>query len=77
MTQQLTITVGELLFEFSSHARWVAKAQSWFRHSGVPYCKTICVDAKGRICPTGKEFMRADAEGAFPIKVYSVVIEEA
>jgi len=34
--------------------------------------KTICVDSKGNVCMTGKEFMHADENGFFPIKVYEV-----
>jgi hypothetical protein len=66
----ITIFVGELLFEFSSHGQWVAKAQSWFRNSGHRSDDCICVDALGRIVSCGLHFRRAMEEDAFPVKVY-------
>ncbi len=35
----------------------------------------ICVDAKGRMCVKGMEFMRARDENTFPIKVYKILID--
>lgn len=72
-TNTITITVGEYLFEFSSFQKWVAKAASWFRNSGLRDGHGLCVDSLGRICATGKEMMRARDEGTFPVKVYRKV----
>lgn len=76
MNNNIPITVGELLFQFSSFAQWVGKASSWFRNSGVTSERTICVDIKGRVCRTGKEFMRARDDGSFPIRVYAILCED-
>lgn len=76
MNNNIPITVGKLLFQFSSFNQWVDKASSWFRNSGVPSERTICVDIKGRVCRTGKEFMRARDDGSFPIRVYAILCEE-
>jgi hypothetical protein len=64
------VQVGPELFRFSSFSNWVNKAKGWFR--GVPAGSWVCIDQRGRICNSGKEFMRADREGAFPIVVYSI-----
>ena len=68
-----TVTLGNELFSFSSFTEWVNKAQSWF--SG--HRKYVCLDEIGRVCQTGYEFMRADKENCFPIRVYSVEFETA
>jgi hypothetical protein len=49
------------LGRFSSFQDWVNKARS--RIDG----DAICFDAKGRRCRIGADFMRADAEGTFPV----------
>jgi len=72
----LTLTVGDYLFEFRSFAQWCDKASSWFRNHGVRGEQCICVDARGRICRVGAQFMRAHAENAFPIKVYEATTDE-
>jgi hypothetical protein len=64
------LSVGPELFRFSSFSNWVNKAKGWFR--GVPAGSWVCIDQRGRICNSGKEFMRADREGAFPVVVYSI-----
>ena len=69
----IRITPGPFLFEFATHSQWVNKAVSWFRNCGVSAQDTICVDARGRICSTGKQFARAEADGAFPIQVFKAV----
>jgi hypothetical protein len=74
-TNTIAVTVGPLLFEFASHAQWVNKASSWFRSYRVTGSDTICVDAKGRICRIGKQFMRAEKEQTYPIRVFEFVVE--
>lgn len=73
---KLQITVGPEVFRFHSESEWVCKAQSWFRNSGLTgRGNHVCIDAAGRICLKGAEFMRADREGTYPIVVY--MIDEA
>lgn len=72
MSSQIQCTVGRELFAFRSFTEWVNKARSWFRTCRVPSCDTVCIDAKGRICRTGKQFMRARDDGAFPVRVFAV-----
>lgn len=69
------LQLGPELFRFSSFPNWVNKAKSWFR--GVPAGSWVCIDQRGRICNSGKEFMRADREGTFPVVVYSIDPEAA
>jgi hypothetical protein len=76
---QVPITVGEMAFEFTSKADWVANAQKRFvryRHAHEtmddPMPSTICIDAKGRVITRGLGFMRAEKEDAYPIKVYPI-----
>lgn len=69
---QVTIEVGELAFQFHSQTEWACKAQNWFRNSGLGDGKAICIDAKGRVCRIGRHFMRAEKDGAYPIKVYPI-----
>lgn len=71
----LTVHVGEFLFEFSSFGQWVAKASSWFTNTGVRGEECLCVDAAGRLCRIGKQFMRARDEGTFPVRVYRMTVE--
>jgi protein gp37 len=56
---------GEVAGEFSSHATWVAKAQSWIGGTGA-----ACVDATGRPMRRGADFARADREGTFPVRFH-------
>lgn len=72
---QLSISVGEMLFEFSSFQDWVNKAQGRFAMAGVRGEDTLCVDQKGRLLKKGKEFMRARDDCSFPVKIYRALIE--
>lgn len=74
-TNTLTVTVGEYLFEFRNFEHWVAKARSWFLIYRVRSDDCIGIDTEGRICPTGKQYMRARDEGTFPIRVYRTIVE--
>jgi len=67
---EITIEVGEVLFEFSSFENWVAKASSRYGQHGATKYNSITLDSVGRICCIGKQFMRARDEGAFPVYVY-------
>jgi hypothetical protein len=66
----LAVRVGELLFEFTSLDDWRDTAQRKFRSMRVGSYNTISIDMVGRLCPTGRHFMRAEKENQFPVKVY-------
>lgn len=68
----VTIAVGREMFRFNSFQQWVNKAQSWFKRAGVPSSQFVCIDATGRICGMGKQFMSARDRGAFPVIVYDI-----
>lgn len=59
--------------QFDTFQDWVDQAEhvlvkvpeSTYAHA--PY---ICVDAKGRRCWSGKQFMRARDEGDFPVRYF-------
>ena len=60
--------------EFTRYEHWVAKARSWLggiSGGGSRYKeseKCVCVDAKGRICSIGRDFMLARDECAYPVR---------
>lgn len=66
------VKLGEVLFCFESEIRWANKAKSWYATCSVPPHRTIAIDAKGRICVSGREFMRATTDGAYPVVVYEI-----
>lgn len=69
-------TPGELICEFTSHQQWVNKAASWLggvSGGGRRYKKKescICIDAHGRVCRIGQDFMRARDENSFPVRAF-------
>ena len=69
---KLEIQLGPVLFTFLTHASWIGHAASWFRNCGVRASQTVCIDAAGRICTIGEQFMRADREKTYPITVYHI-----
>ena len=70
---EITVVLGEKLFEFPSLLKWEQKATGWFKSTGIMQSEMICIDAAGRICTCGRDFMRADKEGTYPIAVYDTV----
>lgn len=54
--------------EFTSYQHWVNKAQNWLKSPS--HRPSICVDAKGRRCAIGADFMRARDENAFPVRYF-------
>ena len=68
----VTVQVGKVLIEFTSFQQWVNKAKSWFQQLGYLSTQYICLDNVGRVCTCGKQFMQADREGTFPIRVYAI-----
>lgn len=74
---ELTIRVGGALFRFLSKQHWVDKGRSWYATCGFRPHELITLDAAGRVCRTGAEFMRAEEEGTYPISVYPIDPERA
>lgn len=61
--------------EFRSFENWCNKASSWIGPAARKLCgaqEVRCLDAKNRECLSGREFMRARDEGAFPVRYYFV-----
>ena len=67
-----TIELGPLLFQFDSFSGWVNHAQKAWKRAGVSSGDTVCLDAAGRICLIGRDFMKARDEGMFPVVVFLV-----
>lgn len=53
--------------QFEHFPTWVNMASSWLTRRG-PHVHAVCIDAKGRACLMGKDFMRARDEDAFPVR---------
>jgi len=70
---KITMLVGEGLFSFDSFQEWVNTAESRYRRTRAAGHNYVAVDAIGRICRIGKHFMRARAEGAFPVRVFKIL----
>ena len=68
--QEVTIWVGNEVFEFADYDNWCDTAKVKFSRAGLRGDNAVCVDARGRICLSGKEFMRARDQGTWPVKVY-------
>jgi hypothetical protein len=75
-TNEIKITIGRKLFEFTSMQQWINNARSWFASSGYSsmgrQSMTICLDTKGRICQIGGDFQRAHDDSGYPISVYVI-----
>lgn len=70
----LIVVVGDALFNFTDFDNWCDTARVKFAQAGMTWKDVLCVDAFGRICLKGKEFMRARDEGAFPVTVYPALV---
>ncbi|QRX82223.1 hypothetical protein [Glaciimonas sp. PAMC28666] len=62
----VTMTVGEKLFEFSSVDNWLETVRDKFSKHKVNRDRVTCVSASGHVCTTAQELYAAD----FPVKVY-------
>ena len=76
---EVTMQLGEHLFDFTSFDNWCDTAKRKFKSHGVSgttvgHMYAIAVDAKNRACMSGREFMRARDEDAFPVRVYRIVV---
>lgn len=72
----IMVKVGEEAFRFNKFSDWINSAGSLFEIAELRGADALCVDAKGRVCLRGKEFMRARDDGSFPIVVYRALREE-
>jgi len=68
--QEISIKVGNELFQFSTFDNWCDTAQKKFSVAGVRWQDTLCIDSMGRVCVKGEEFMRAQEQDTFPIRVF-------
>lgn len=70
MEEELPTLTPRIAGYFNSFQQWVNHASSWLTgevdSNGYPI-SCMCVDAKGRRCHNGKDFMRARDEDAFPV----------
>lgn len=69
---QINLNVGPELFRFATYSTWIAWGASWFRsrNQGLRSRDIVCIDALGRICRIGRDFARAENDGAFPVIAY-------
>ena len=77
LPNRVSLSLGPVAFQFTSHQQWVNKAQSWFanlaaENPNAARKRYLCIDAKGRVCMIGKDFGRARDEDAFPVKLYLI-----
>ena len=72
----IMVKVGAEAFRFETFSDWMNGAGSLFEIAELRGEDVLCVDARGRICLSGKEFMRARDDGSFPIIVYRAVCEK-
>lgn len=73
---KIEIDVPPILFQFTSLQQWVNHAKSRFAYHGLRDGEGICIDSAGRICTHGAQFMRADRDGTYPIKVYRKILPD-
>ncbi len=74
-----SIKIGRKLFEFATFDDWVDNARRRFGdyRASVDYLasqRTLSLDKQGRVCLHGKDFIRADEDRTYPIRVYSIDI---
>lgn len=70
MSTPEALKLGPKLFQFATFGGWVNHAQRAWKEIGVRSDDTLCIDAKGRVCSIGRDFMIARDEGAFPVSVH-------
>jgi hypothetical protein len=71
---EVKITIGEQLFQFNSFEDWVNHATRRYENAETNSQRSIAIDKVGRIVDSGREFMRARDENAFPVIVYRKII---
>jgi hypothetical protein len=78
MKLRTEIHTGPELIRFSSFNDWVNHAKSRYasiHHRRIMTEDTVAIDASGRICRYGKQFMSARDRDAMPIIVYHIDTE--
>jgi hypothetical protein len=75
--ERIPVALGPVALEFDSFQQWVNKAQGWFaalakNNRNAAMKRYLSLDAAGRVCMIGGDFMRARDEGTFPVKVYLI-----
>ncbi|MFK5950959.1 MAG: hypothetical protein QM500_19580 [Methylococcales bacterium] len=71
---ELKVILGEELFEFSDEQEWINTANMQYSRHEEHKDNTIAIDAEGRVCKRGPQFIRARVEKAYPIKVFVQVV---
>ena len=71
---KVTVNLGNEVFSFTSKQQWANKAHSWFKNSGLRPGEYIAIDAWGRVCTKGAEFMRAEEDDTYPVTVYRLLV---
>ncbi len=64
------VQLGRQLFAFQTFSDWANNAQHAWKAAGVSVHHTLCIDAKGRHCYIGRDFMVARDDGTFPVAVH-------
>jgi hypothetical protein len=59
-------TTRKVIYTFETFTQWVNKAATRIAGTGAE-----CIDARGRVCRIGRDFMRARDEDAFPVVAYA------
>jgi len=67
---EIRVLVGDKVFEFTDFDNWCDTAKKKFENEGLLAANAVCVDSDGRICLSGKEFMRARDQGTWPVQVF-------
>ena len=71
--QEIKNIKNEYVFQFTSFQQWVNKASSWYaQHRDNRHTQFLAVDSEGYVCVIGQNFMDAQANNRFPIKVYKL-----
>ena len=66
----MQIQTGRELFMFDGFNHWCDIARVKYRETKVTPEQTLAIDAQGRICATGPDFMKAASEGTYPVRVF-------
>lgn len=68
--EQLIIK-AEFLFEFKNMSQWVNNASTWFKPYRHGFAH-VCLDKNGDVCYIGEDFMNAEKNNLFPVRVYAL-----
>jgi len=71
------VQLGPVAIEFATFGDWVNKAQRRFcelaaTNRNAAQKRYLSIDAAGRVCMIGSDFMRARDENTFPVRVYLI-----